>query len=70
MRALTLLLAPRSFSEAGISLSLKPVLRWFKVAAERRRLAALPDAVLKDIGITREEALAEASRPFWDTDAR
>ncbi|MEL6574483.1 MAG: DUF1127 domain-containing protein [Pseudomonadota bacterium] len=31
----------------------------------RRRLAALPPHLLADIGVSREEALDEASKPFW-----
>ena len=33
---------------------------------QRAALAALDDAALKDIGLTREEAQLEARRPFWD----
>ncbi|MCL6283205.1 DUF1127 domain-containing protein [Ruegeria sp. 2012CJ41-6] len=33
---------------------------------QRRRLQQLDDAALKDIGINRSEARAEARRPFWD----
>lgn len=33
---------------------------------QRRALARLDDHALQDIGITREDALAEAKRPFWD----
>jgi uncharacterized protein YjiS (DUF1127 family) len=33
---------------------------------QRRALAALDDALLRDIGLTRCEALGEAARPFWD----
>lgn len=36
---------------------------------ERRALAALDEARLADIGITRAEAEAEARRPFWDAPA-
>lgn len=31
----------------------------------RRALERLDDAALRDIGLTREQALREASRPFW-----
>ncbi|MEO0429258.1 MAG: DUF1127 domain-containing protein [Pseudomonadota bacterium] len=31
----------------------------------RRRLAALPPHLLEDIGVSRDEALDEASKPFW-----
>lgn len=40
--------------------------RWSAVAAERRALAAADDAMLKDIGLSRADVVAEASRPFWD----
>ncbi len=33
---------------------------------QRRALSTLDDAALKDVGITRKEAEAEARRPFWD----
>ena len=36
---------------------------------QRRTLAALPPAALRDIGITRAEAEAEARRPVWDAPA-
>ncbi|WP_170460446.1 DUF1127 domain-containing protein [Ruegeria arenilitoris] len=43
---------------------------WFQrrlaAAHQRRELARLDDRALQDIGITRSEALTEASRPFWD----
>jgi uncharacterized protein YjiS (DUF1127 family) len=36
----------------------------------RRVLAEMDDRMLSDIGLTREEALAEARRPFWDAPPR
>lgn len=36
------------------------------LSRQRRALSALDDALLRDIGLTRYEALTEASRPFWD----
>ena len=39
---------------------------WFEVAQQRRRLSMLDDLTLKDIGISRADAEAEAERPFWD----
>ncbi len=36
------------------------------VLRERRRLARLSDEALRDIGLSRREALREARRPFWD----
>ena len=40
------------------------------VRAERRRLAELDDATLRDIGLTRDQALREALRPIWDVPPR
>ena len=34
--------------------------------AERKRLTTLDDALLFDIGMTREQALTEAARSVWD----
>ncbi|MFN0115832.1 MAG: DUF1127 domain-containing protein [Paracoccaceae bacterium] len=36
------------------------------VARQRHRLAALDDHLLRDIGIDRATAAAEAARPVWD----
>ena len=47
-----------------------PVHQWMQVAAERRRLAQLDDAALKDLGLEREQAAAEARRPFWNSRPR
>ena len=41
---------------------------WIKVARERRRLLELDPRLLKDVGLTPEQAWHEASRPFWDVD--
>ncbi len=35
------------------------------VARQRRMLAQMPDYLLKDIGVSRAEALHEANKPFW-----
>ena len=48
---------------------IQPLARWLRNTAERRRqrlaLAALDDHLLRDIGVTREQALSEARRPAW-----
>ncbi len=43
---------------------------WSRVASERRRLLELDEHILRDIGLTPEEAYREASRPFWDAEGR
>jgi uncharacterized protein YjiS (DUF1127 family) len=42
------------------------LLRWQELAQQRRRLLSLDDRMLKDIGLTRAEAMREGTRPFWD----
>lgn len=39
---------------------------WLDVSRQRRRLAAMDDRMLKDIGISRASANNEARKPFWD----
>ncbi len=41
-----------------------------QVARERRQLAALADHELKDIGLSRVDAMQEYERPFWDLPPR
>ncbi len=38
----------------------------FRTARERRLLMALDECALKDIGVSKADAEAEWSRPFWD----
>ncbi len=42
----------------------------FDVARERRQLLSLDDEVLKDIGVSRADAVREAGRSFWNIDER
>jgi uncharacterized protein YjiS (DUF1127 family) len=55
----------RTLRKAAVSLMLA-LLRWHELAQQRRRLLGLDDRMLKDIGITRAEALREGRGPFWD----
>ena len=48
---------------------LRRLLALFAARRERRRLADMSDHLLKDIGLTREQAEAEASRHLWDVPA-
>lgn len=43
---------------------------WYRTRRTRRQLADLSDHALQDLGLTREAALQEALRPFWDTHGR
>lgn len=54
---------PRKAATGGV---LGRVARWLAVSDERRRLARADDRMLKDIGVSRADAQAEAARPFWD----
>lgn len=40
--------------------------RWWQLSEQRRLLATLDDGALKDIGLSRADALQESERPFWD----
>lgn len=42
------------------------LLRWQELSSQRRRLLELDAHMLKDIGISRADAVREAKRPFWD----
>lgn len=44
--------------------------RWQQLARERRQLAALDMAALKDLGLTRADVMQESERPFWDDPLR
>jgi len=38
---------------------------WRERARQRRCLAALNDRMLRDVGLTRGDVMAETSKPFW-----
>ena len=42
------------------------VTKWSQNRRTRIKLASLTEDQLRDIGITREQAIAESQRPFWD----
>lgn len=39
---------------------------WLLRSKHRRRLLELPDYLLNDIGLTREDVIREANKPFWE----
>jgi uncharacterized protein YjiS (DUF1127 family) len=47
------------------NLLLRLLQRYYAVAKQRRDLSQLTDEQLKDIGISRVDAMREASKPFW-----
>ena len=42
------------------------VLTWQQRARERRALESLSDHMLRDIGLTRADVLAESTKRFWE----
>ncbi len=38
---------------------------WSQRYRQRKDLTTLPNRLLKDIGITQEQAMLEAKKPFW-----
>lgn len=42
------------------------LLRWQELSVQRRQLLELDAHMLKDIGISRADAVREAKRPFWN----
>lgn len=49
----------------GLAAAFTQARRWYVVYRQRRALLALDEALLKDIGLSRTDALAEGSKPFW-----
>ena len=46
-------------------LSMQRIVAWYRRSQQRRRLRELDAHLLRDIGLTAEEAHFEASKPFW-----
>ena len=63
-RALQLPKMPVSLM-AGLQLVVRNVLHWNQRSRQRQALTDLDDHLLKDIGISRKAAAAEAGQPFW-----
>lgn len=59
-------LAQRLSYHLFVARAWKQVERWWTLARQRRALARLDRRMLKDIGLSRADALAESVRPFWD----
>ena len=57
---------PAERLRAALSWVILTLLRWQELARQRRALGAMSDHMLKDLGLTRADALREAGRPFWD----
>lgn len=46
---------------------LSRLLAWSALSRSRRGLGALDDHLLRDVGLTREQARDESARPSWET---
>jgi uncharacterized protein YjiS (DUF1127 family) len=57
---------PAERLRSALSWVILTLMRWQELARQRRALAAMNDHMLKDLGLTRANALREAGRPFWD----
>ena len=56
---------PRRHRRPFLRRSLARLVAWIDRAHQRRALSDLDDHLLRDIGVSREEARREAMRPFW-----
>ena len=50
---------------SGVQRLVTLLLTWQQRARDRRQLESLSDHMLRDIGLTRADVFAEASKPFW-----
>ncbi|HEY5598554.1 MAG TPA: DUF1127 domain-containing protein [Kiloniellales bacterium] len=51
--------------DAAVLRAANLLLTWQERAAERHALASLETRMLRDIGLSRADALREAAKPFW-----
>jgi uncharacterized protein YjiS (DUF1127 family) len=66
MSALHLTARAASSRTASIGAGLFSLIgEWLRRIDSRRELAGLCDRALRDIGITRVDAMREADKPFW-----
>ena len=56
----------QSSSWLGWTALLSTWLRWSERSRQRADLRGLNEHLLNDIGVSRQQALDEANRPFWD----
>ena len=49
----------------GVGRGLARALLWAERSTQRRRLAALNDHMLRDLGLSRADVMAETTKPFW-----
>lgn len=57
--------APQTGSGIGLSRLLVSIAVWHERTRQRRELTYMPEHLLKDMGVTWEEAYEESRKPFW-----
>ncbi|MCV0426917.1 MAG: DUF1127 domain-containing protein [Roseibium sp.] len=50
-----------------VGILVRRLMSWIQVSRSRRQLLELTDRELEDLNLTREAAVEEARRPFWDS---
>jgi uncharacterized protein YjiS (DUF1127 family) len=55
----------RSTARQALARLRAALLAWHERVRQRRALGELSDHLLRDIGVSRADALCEATRPFW-----
>ena len=54
------------FSSKRTVIAIFPAIRvWQERTRQRRALASLDDHLLRDIGLSRAQAVSESAKPFW-----
>ena len=66
MSILRLTLPLAALRPSALARLLARILAAEALARSRRRLGRLDDHILRDIGLTRDQAESEAQRPIWD----
>jgi uncharacterized protein YjiS (DUF1127 family) len=60
---------PHQYRGSRVGRSISLLLAWVDRSRQRHELDELDDRLLRDIGVTRDEARREAIKPFWQNGA-
>lgn len=58
--------AQGSFTERAFKSMKAHISRWYELRRQRRQLAQLSDAALKDLGLSRADVYRETEQHFWN----